>query len=541
MGKVQELQNVSLATTYEIDDTFDSEKFIKMRLRVCHDGKNPNSSNFEVDNMEKSKDSIQNIPILANVIFDENDEPQFSGHDMELEKSKANPDEYKVIFKETPIGLIPQNCNHTIEDFNGKNYVFVDGYIWRNYSNYAEDIINRDGESKLSMEIVVDAYSYDSKKKCYNITDYRYTGITFLNKDFGTGMEDALATTGTFAEDNSKEKFIIIMEELKDTLTQYNINSKIKEETEKGGKEIVDKKLELLAKFNLTVEQLNFNIEEISIEDLEAKLTDIKEKFALSHNQLESEIKSELRKATHIETDWYGDPYECQDFYLRDIKDNIAIVIDSNWEDCYGIPFTISGDSVTLDYANKVEYISDWRPKIAGDSSLEFEIKVTEKFKEISLKKYNEVTEKFNTLETEHNTSKTTLVETETKLAGIESDFAKLKEDNDSLVSEVESLKEFKLAKETLEKEEVFAKFEGLTDEDIADIKANISDYSVEVLEEKLFSIWGKKKMELETGKKFSKKELKTDKKDKLVFSLVDEGKDLNAPIYADIVNKYKK
>ena len=64
------------------------------------------------------------------------------------------------------------------------------------------------------------------KKKTYNITDYRYQGITFLNKDFGTGMKNALATTGQFAEDNSKDKFIIMMQELKETLNQYNINNK---------------------------------------------------------------------------------------------------------------------------------------------------------------------------------------------------------------------------------------------------------------------------------------------------------------------------
>jgi len=115
----------------------------------------------------------------------------------------------------------------------------------------------------------------------------------------------------------------------------------------------------------------------------------------------------------------------------------------------------------------------------------------------------------------------------------IESDFAKLKEKNDSL-------KEFKLAKETLDKEEVFSQFEGLTDEDVADIKVNIADYTVESLEEKLFAIWGKKKMELEQGKTFTKKN--KDKKDKLVFSIMGGvQEDQDAPIYVDIINKHKK
>ena len=80
MSKLQELQHLSLATTYEVDETFDSDKFIKMCLRVAHDGKNPNSSSFEVSDMDNAKESIKNIPILAHVIYDEDDQPQFGGH-----------------------------------------------------------------------------------------------------------------------------------------------------------------------------------------------------------------------------------------------------------------------------------------------------------------------------------------------------------------------------------------------------------------------------------------------------------------------------
>ena len=51
---MQELKHVSLATTYEIDSTL-IRKIIKMRLRVCHGGINPNKSSFEVADMESAK------------------------------------------------------------------------------------------------------------------------------------------------------------------------------------------------------------------------------------------------------------------------------------------------------------------------------------------------------------------------------------------------------------------------------------------------------------------------------------------------------
>ena len=316
MSKVQELKHVSLATTYEIDSTFDSEKFIKMRLRVCHDGINPNKSSFEVADMESAKDSIKNIPILANVIFDSEGNPQFGGHDMELEDSKTKEGEYKLIYKETPIGVVPESCNHEIKEFNGKNYVFVDAYVWKNYSNYAQDIIERDNDIKLSMEILVDEYSYNAKQKVYNITAYRYSGITFLNKDYGTGMENALATTGTFSEDENKEKFIIMMEELKETLQSYDINNQ-----ERGSN--VEEKLKLLQDNNLTVESLDFSIDELSLEDLEVKIkefiekqnidTSVEEKepekyvksFELSHSDIRYALYQLLSPVETEDNEWY--------------------------------------------------------------------------------------------------------------------------------------------------------------------------------------------------------------------------------------------
>ena len=54
MAEINELKHVSVATTYDLTDNVDSDKFIKMRLRVCHDGTNPNGSHFELADMSKA-------------------------------------------------------------------------------------------------------------------------------------------------------------------------------------------------------------------------------------------------------------------------------------------------------------------------------------------------------------------------------------------------------------------------------------------------------------------------------------------------------
>jgi hypothetical protein len=293
LGKVQELQHLSLATTYEVDNSFDSEKFIKMRLRVQHDGINPNKSNFELSDIEKAKDSIKNIPILANVIVDENGEYQFGGHDMEITETEDG--EYQLTYKETPIGVVPESCNYSIDKFNNKNYVFCDAYIWKGYSNRSQDIIERDNDIKLSMEILVDGYSYDAKQKVYNITDYRYTGITFLNKNYGTGMENALATTGIFSDEQNKDKFIIMMQELKDTLESYNIKQK------EGGSKKVNEKQKLIEKYGLTVESLDFSIEELSLEELENKLKEFTSNNDDANSSKDDNTNSDNNSAENFE------------------------------------------------------------------------------------------------------------------------------------------------------------------------------------------------------------------------------------------------
>lgn len=475
MGKVKELQNISLATTYEIDDTFDSDKFIKMRLRVCHDGTNPNRSNFKVEDMEKTSDSIQNIPILANVIFDEEGNPQFGGHDVAVEEDKVNEGEYRLIYKETPIGLIPENCNHTIEKFNDKNYVFIDGYVWKEYSNYAQDIIERDKDIKLSMEIIVDAYSYNAKEKVYNITDYRYQGITFLNKDFGTGMENALATTESF-EENSKEKFIMMMEELKDTLSTYNINK-----IEKGGSTVNEKIIALLTQYNITADQLTFSVDGMSVEEVEEKLKELysnadgsnvgdnKENkndepekfiksFELSHEEIRYSLYKLLSPVEADDNEWY---------FIDQVYDDKFEY--QNWE---GTKIYRQG------YKKEGEIVS-----FEGDRIELFQERLTAEEKEALDKMRND----YSLLQTQFN---------------------ELQENYSKLEKDIEQLNEFKSQKLQEERENdeniLFSKYDEILDtEDEAykSIKENKNDFTIEQLEEKLAVIFARKQIQFSSNK----------------------------------------
>lgn len=458
------LNFVELPVTYEIDTSFDNEKFIKMRMRIAHDGENPNKSSFKVEDLKKAEGSIKNIPILANVIFDEDGNPQFGGHDMSYEPDKTKEGEYKVIYKETPIGVVPENCNYTIEKFNDKNYVFADAFIWRGYSNYAENIIDRDAEIKISMEAIIDGYSYNAKEKIYNITDFRYSAITLLNKDFGTGMKDALATTGTFEQLEFKEKFIMMMEELKSTLSDCNINT-----SKEGGNDDLNEKLELVAKYNLTVESLEFNLEDFTVEEIELKLKEFvesnnKKDFSATYNQKRDALRNAL-DSKHV-TDSNGIIIESTYFYVMDFDDTFVYVEKDFWsesgdfEETHG-RFSYSFDEETLE----ATITSDWE-----EMYLMWLTADEKKALDDTRGKYEVIVAEYEEYKNSHSVT-------------------------DDQFNELKEYREMKMSEERVAAEqEIFEHFDKQLNgkEEYENLKLNSKDYDVDALEKECYFILGK-------------------------------------------------
>lgn len=255
--------------SYSVDKTFDSDQFLRLRLRVCHDGESPNHTYFTKETMAEANKSLEYIPLLAHVYIDqETGKPVIGSHDMHIEEDKLNEGETRVIYDETPIGVVPaladNNCS--IEEYDGLNYTFVDCYLWRDYANYAEQLVEDAENTKLSMEIDFqeEALSYDAANDRYNIASYRYRGITLLNEALGTGMKNAMATTANFsATEDVKSKMIVLMEELQQCLRDYNKY----ESDEKGGN--VDMENEEIVETMVEESQPEEVVEQIMEEEVE--------------------------------------------------------------------------------------------------------------------------------------------------------------------------------------------------------------------------------------------------------------------------------
>lgn len=277
--------------SFTIDKNFQSDQFLKLRLRVCHDGESPNKTYFTKETMEKSNKTLEYIPLLAHVYIDESTgKPVLGAHDMHIEEDKLNDGETRVIYDEIPIGVVPSlaDNNCTIEEYEGLNYTFVDCYLWRDYANYAEQLVEDAENVKLSMEIDFgDAeLSYDAANDRYNISLYRYRGITLLNDSFGTGMKNALATTKNFSTDEDiKSKMIVLMEELQKCLRDYdNTNSNQKGVEKDMENEVIETVTEEVAVDETT--------SELEMETSEATEDVVAEEEVLSDDSVEAEAEA---------------------------------------------------------------------------------------------------------------------------------------------------------------------------------------------------------------------------------------------------------
>lgn len=477
---MEKLKNISIATTYELDDTFDSEKFIKLRIRVCHDGENPNGSHFSLENIDKAKDSIKNIPVLGYCYFDEDNNPQFGAHEMHIEVDKIDEDKLRIIYDEVPIGVIPEICNYEVKEHKGRNYVYVDGYIWKNYSNYMQDIVERDKDVNISMEIEVDSYKYDKELGYFDITDYRYTGITMLGNDVGTGMVDAKATTTTANFEQQKEKMVILMQELKEELALYN-----KQNSEKGGIALAEEKKEIIEEvikeeFETIEETEQPTVDEEVIDTPETEEVVVDEKIAEEFADKEKEPE-ELDKVRFSAT-------------YRQKSEALYKAIGGKCEDIYDDAGNFLKEIYYyfLDFDDEYAYVeqSIWTKDGREEKHGRFKYSFDEESAVASIDdEFEKMIVTWLTVD-EH----TKLQKSREMFGDMQKEYAELKEFKENTIKEQYETQVTELFDKFDKQLDGFADFEVL--------KVDYNNLTVNELEEKLFALLGKKNANFSTKKK---------------------------------------
>ena len=153
-------------------------------LSACHTGKNLNQSRISKEAMEDALPSFRNRPILGYIWKDEDGNPQFDSHNMHQD------DDGNIVYDEKPIGHIRENSDVHLEydEENDRYRVIADGFIYNDYTD-AVDILKRDGQCDVSVELSVLDLSYSAEERVLDINKFVFTGVTILGKDEQTGAK----------------------------------------------------------------------------------------------------------------------------------------------------------------------------------------------------------------------------------------------------------------------------------------------------------------------------------------------------------------
>lgn len=241
---------------------------LPVHLQACHTGENVNHCYISDDSMNKALASLINKPILGFIYKDDDNEYQFRSHDMHKENGE-------IVYDEVIVGYLPESSNPHIkyDEEKKKNFVEVDGYIVEKYTK-AADILRREEYCQVSVEMAVNEMAYDAKTHILNITDFAFTGVTILGRfEDGTEVQAGMAGSNITIREVSFEEQQAKIDELARQVAEIQ-NSLHIENSEKGGKESLMKFDELLEKYNKTAEDVTFEIEGLSDEELEAKFAE---------------------------------------------------------------------------------------------------------------------------------------------------------------------------------------------------------------------------------------------------------------------------
>lgn len=260
--------------TFEADEK-NSDGLMAVKLKSCHTGKNRNKSGITDDNMNKYKHTFKGRPILGAIYKTDTGEYEFRAHDM-----KITDDGEDIEYIEQPIGVISQTEEPYLEfdKEEDKNYLMVSGTIFSDYSKAAE-ILERRRTCKCSVEIAVEELSYNCDEDYLSIDKFRFSGVTILGyeqdgvTEIQEGMKGSKITIDDFSvKKNSmfsadcQEKLIETLEKLNMTLESFNNTN---QNSEKGGEKVMNKFEELLAKYGKTADEVTFEYENLSDEELE--------------------------------------------------------------------------------------------------------------------------------------------------------------------------------------------------------------------------------------------------------------------------------
>ena len=238
---------------------------------VMHTGTNRNKSALTEEAARKAIKNLAYKPVLAN--FCEIDGVKdFTSHDFDIDENG------EYVYYEKQIGCFTADRAYMEQDQDHEDRmnIFAKVAIPREYTDAAE-IIERKNGTKVSVELAVNELSYSAKDHLLMLEDVDVMGLTCLGVDPNTGdpvnegMEGAHIQIEDFSAQNNSLVFNAeIINSIADAVIS-RISNKADDSAqilEEGGKDQV-KFDELLEKYGKTVDDIDFEYEDLTDEELE--------------------------------------------------------------------------------------------------------------------------------------------------------------------------------------------------------------------------------------------------------------------------------
>lgn len=458
----------SLSSLCEVNSSFDTGV-----LRIAYTGKNRNGSYISKETFERCIETMYNCPIVCNY---NRDNDSIGGHDMEVVSDCDG--NLKLVNSTIPVGVIPESSNYfwdSVTEDNGDvhEYLCADVLIWKRQEAYNK--IKSDGITSHSMEISVkDGEVTDG---VFVIKDFEFTAFCLLGDDCEPCFESS--ALGMFSFKDIKNSMNAMMEDLKSDYSLIKrsnaIDNKHPQNNDTEGGNVLDEKNALAAEYGLDIENLDFSIEDMTIEELRKKFEAMKakpeqkpEEVYELNSQLFDEIRIALEGAEMVECHWGDMPRYCMVDFDHENKMVYCYDVNDHWR-LYGFAFSMNGDNVEIDFDSKK------RMKFAivefdnGEQATPFEAI------------FEDISEKFVANDTEWS--------------------EKYQSASDTIASqndELDTLRKFKIDTENAvakaAREEIFAQFnEELAGvEEFENLRQNCEDIEPEMVREKCYAIRGR-------------------------------------------------
>lgn len=271
---------VKVPTTFESEDSVDENHrgMKKVKIKIFHTGVNRNKSRVSKESAERAMKTIPDRPVLAAIHQLDDGSWDFEGHEMTTVRNEETGED-ETVYIESQVGSFssePAFWEH--DDKLDKDFVCAYAYIAEDYTRTTSILEEKNG-TKNSCELVIEELSYDAKEKVLDLDDFYLNASTFLGSrddgtEIGEGMEGSRADIIDFSEAHNSV-LIDLQTRLSNVESKlekvcFNNNTQI---NQKGGNDLV-KFEELLKKYNVTADDITFDYEGLSDEELEQKFTE---------------------------------------------------------------------------------------------------------------------------------------------------------------------------------------------------------------------------------------------------------------------------